>query len=213
MQGLGDLSGGAFASKANDISLDGSVAVGFGTSTSGQEAFRWDASNGMQGLGDLAGGVFASEALAISEDGSTIVGWGTSSSGTEAFVWDAVNGMRGLGDLPGGEISSTAFATTPDGSIVIGSSRSGIGNEAFIWDATNGMQELDQYLIAKGLDLTGWTLLGATGVSADGLAFVGWGTGPAGGVQGWYAVIPEPSTGLLFGLGLMGLAAWRRRLT
>jgi hypothetical protein len=59
-----------------------------------------------------------------------------------------------------------------------------------------------------GLDLTGWTLDAAYGVSADGRTIVGYGSGPDG-AEAWMAVIPEPSTGLLLALGLVGLAARR----
>jgi probable HAF family extracellular repeat protein len=53
---LGDLPGGAFASGAFDVTADGSVVVGVGTSASGGEAFRWTAEEGMVGLGDFAWG-------------------------------------------------------------------------------------------------------------------------------------------------------------
>ena len=45
--GLGDLQGGAFASSANGVSADGSVAVGTSDGNTGQAAFRWSASSGM----------------------------------------------------------------------------------------------------------------------------------------------------------------------
>ena len=64
-----------------------------------------------------------------------------------------------------------------------------------------------------GLDLTGWTLTQALGVSADGLTIVGRGTNPSGNTEAWLAVVPEPSTFTLAGLGLaaFGLFGWRRR--
>ena len=36
------------------------------------------------------------------------------------------------------------------------------------------------------------------------------GTDPFGDTEGWIATIPEPSTALLLGLGLLGLASYRR---
>ena len=62
-----------------------------------------------------------------------------------------------------------------------------------------------------GLDLTGWTLREATGISDDGLTIVGYGDNPNGFMEGWIAVIPEPSSGLLVGAGLVALAALQRR--
>ena len=59
------------------------------------------------------------------------------------------------------------------------------------------------------LDLTGWALKSATGISADGLTIVGTGTNPVGFDEGWIATIPEPSTLLLLGLG--GLLLRRRQ--
>jgi hypothetical protein len=43
---------------------------------------------------------------------------------------------------------------------------------AFLWTAAKGMQDLTQLFADAGLDMTGITLVGATGISADG-HFVG----------------------------------------
>lgn len=53
---LGDLPGGAFDSMAIDVSDDGLVVVGKGSSSIGSEAIRWTEEGGMTGLGDLPGG-------------------------------------------------------------------------------------------------------------------------------------------------------------
>ena len=118
--------------------------------------------------------------------------------------------VRGLGDLAGGSFDSRARATSSDGSVVVGRGRSASGFEAFVWDATNGMRELDQILTSLGVDLTGWTLSEARSISADGLTIVGSGKNPSGENEGWIAVIPEPSTGLLVMTGFLGLAGYRR---
>jgi hypothetical protein len=84
--------------------------------------------------------------------------------------------------------------------------------EAFIWDADNGMRSLQDVLTGDfGLDLTGWTLEKARGISDDGTVIVGWGSGP-NGREAWRAVIPEPSTLVLAAFGLLSLAVcgWRR---
>lgn len=211
MQDLGDLPGGTTNSIGLGISGDGSTVVGRSTSGSGVEAFRWDSTNGIQGLGDLTGGGFGSFASGVSADGSIIVGRGSSASGFEAMIWDATNGMQGLGDLAGGSFFSEAADVSANGATVIGRSNSAAGQRAFIWDATNGMQDLSIVLATLGVDLTGWTLSDATGISDDGLTIVGVGTNPSGVVQGWVAVVPEPGTALLMGLGLAGLAAGKRR--
>lgn len=213
MQGLGDLPGGNFFSQANGISGDGSIVVGLASTASGNEAFIWDAANGMQGLGDLSGGRIFSQAKAISADGSTVVGLSSSDSGYESFIWDATNGMRGLGDLPGGSFYGEALGVSGDGSIVVGKSfgESGL-SEAFIWDSASGMQSLQVLLSSLGVDLTDWQLWTAYGISADGTTIIGSARNPDGFTEAFVAVIPEPSTALLFGFGLIGLGARRRAL-
>jgi probable HAF family extracellular repeat protein len=205
-------------SDARGISGDGSVLVGGNSSRTPPpppftlllEAFRWTSAAGMVGLGDLpGGGALRSQANAVSADGSVIVGYGTSDFGTEAFRWTSALGMVGLGDLPGGIFQSEALAVSADGSIIVG--RGDGFEEPFIWDAVNGMRSLTTVLTDLGLDLTGWDLRTATGISADGSTIVG--DGVNNGVeQAWIAVIPEPGTGLLLMTGLLGLAYRQRRV-
>jgi probable HAF family extracellular repeat protein len=99
-QGLGDLPGGQFSSKAYGISADGSVVVGYGHSSSGIEAFRWTSATGFTGLGDLPGGEFVSLALAVFANGSVVVGTSySSSSDYDAFYWTAAGGIQSLKDI------------------------------------------------------------------------------------------------------------------
>ncbi len=186
MVGLGDLAGGSFESRAYGVSSDGLVVVGRGTSASGWEAFRWTSGGGMVGLGDLAGGSFWSHAFGVSSDGSVVVGFGNSASGSEAFRWTSGGGMVGLGDLAGGSFDSSAFGVSSDGSVVVGRGNSASGYEAFIWDAANGMRSLKTVLTGLGVNMTGWTLTRARGISADGLIVMGYGTGPSGS-EAWVA--------------------------
>jgi probable HAF family extracellular repeat protein len=211
MVGLGDLDGGRFSSIAHGVSADGSVVVGGGNSAAGPdgEAFLWTSEDGMVGLGDLAGGIFLSSASGVSADGSVVVGQGSGASGFEAFRWTSSGGMVGLGDLAllseeEGEIfSSFAVAVSADGSVVVGSATILERRAAFIWDPINGMRDLRAVLMNDyGLDLAGWWLDEATGISADGKTIVGNANGRV-----WLAVLPEPSAALLWGLGLAGLAA------
>ena len=158
-----------------------------------------------QGLGDLEGGYFNSHADGVSADGSVVVGFSRSDSGIEAFRWeDGV--MTGLGDLEGGIFESWAWGVSADGSVVVGEGESDFGDEAFIWDSINGMRNLkDVFVNDYALDLTGWTLLDARGISDDGLTFVGRGVNPSGNYEGWIATVPEPATVLLLGLGAVVL--------
>jgi probable HAF family extracellular repeat protein len=213
MVSLGDLPGGATSSVATGISADGSIVVGMGASSLDTEAFIWTAEGGMVGLGLLYDDSVSSWARAISLDGSVVVGGDANSLGrSEAFFWTSTTGMVGIGDLPGGFFSSQAMATSADGRIVVGRGTTATGEEAFLWSEETGMRPLREILEGDyGLDLTGWILTEATGVSADGRTIVGTGRNPFGSTEAWVATVPEPSTGILVLAGIAALA-YRRYL-
>jgi len=217
MIGLGDLPGGIVSSRAFDVSADGSTVVGVGHSgwyypSGSGEAFCWTPATGMVGLGRLPGGSLVSYALGISADGSTVVGSSGSGSGYEAFRWTSDGGMVGLGDLPGGSFSSSASDVSADGSIVVGRSESALGDEAFIWDNANGIKSLRDVLVNDyGLDLTGWTLSYAKGISDDGLTIAGYGINPNGYTEAWIATIPEPASAVLMIVGATIISLRRRK--
>ena len=182
--GLGDLPGGAVDSTALGVSADGSVVVGMSHSGQGVEAFRWE-NDVMTGLGDLPGGAFDGHANAVSADGSIVVGFSKSTAlNAEAFRWE--NGvMVGLGFLAQTSQSrSSAWDISGDGATIVGwHSHSGLGGipAAFVWRADMGMKDLRDLLESQyGLDMTGWSLREARGVSADGRHIVGGGINPDG---------------------------------
>lgn len=73
---------------------------------------------------------------------------------------------------------------------------------------------LEQVLTSSyGLDLTGWTLSVANGISNDGKSIVGYGSNPLGQTEAWIATVPEPSTLAIAAIVLVGFAAvgWCRR--
>ena len=216
--GLGDLPGGIFGSDGFGISADGHIIVGSSSSADGVQAFRWvQGSGALQPLGFLAmpdGFTKFSEAYAASADGSVIVGLSRSNSsvstnGWEAFRWsarqDAAGGMQPLGDLPGGAFLSAAYATSADGSIIVG--RAGVqgpcnpfgcqtAGRAFIWDHRHGLRDLTIVLAGLGINLSGWQLTEARGVSADGRIIAGTGTNPTGNTEAWRADLgqaPNPA--------------------
>jgi len=174
-QGLGDLSGGEFYSRAHAVSGDGLVVVGDSRSAAakGGEAFRWTASGGMVSIGDLPGEPNLSRAFAVSQDGSVIVGRGRSASGAEAFRWTESGGMVGLGDLAGGSYSSWGYDVSSDGSVVVGRGISASGSEAFRWTESAGMVALGDL---SGGSFSSW----AYGVSADGSVLAGFGSSTSG---------------------------------
>jgi probable HAF family extracellular repeat protein len=165
----------------------------------------------MVSLGDLPGGDVFSFAAAISDDGNVIVGRGRVAAGDEAFMWTSGGGMVGLGDLPGGDLDSVANAASADGSVIVGQGTSAIGDEAVLF-RNGGAYNLRDHLVSLGLDMTGWTLTTATGVSDDGRTIVGTGTNPLGQTEAWIATVPEPGSVALLAIGLAGLMpiGWRR---
>jgi probable HAF family extracellular repeat protein len=213
MMGLGNLPGQAGGeSRAYGVSADGSVIVGQSWAGSRMESFRWTQSEGMMSLGALPAGYYFSGAQDVSSDGSVIIGVNVHTGGKEAYRWTEAGGMVGLGDLPGGYFDSQAADVSSDGSFIVGYSYDDSGQAAMVWDAVHGMRSVKTILQDSGLDVTGWTLWEANGISDDGSVIVGNGINPGGSVEGWIAVIPEPSHFILFSLGaILWLATARVR--
>ncbi len=163
-QGLGDLAGGDYYSKAYAISADGRVVVGESKSALGEpfEAFRWenDVISSLTAPGDP---FFARSAYAVSADGSVVVGQRRSQVKTfgEAFRWTESAGIQGLGGLPPVFAGSRGYGVSVDGSVIIGETPSTTDFEGFRWTQEEGMVGL------------GWTRSTAYGVSADGSVIVG----------------------------------------
>jgi probable HAF family extracellular repeat protein len=210
IQGLGFLPGRSLSTAAA-VSADGSVVVGFGYNPwyYNKQAFRWTQSGGMLGLGLLPGGS-DSWPSAVSPDGSVVVG--TSSSSTSSFSvfrWTQSTGMVGIGNLPGRPAAHPG-AVSANGSIIVGTNYSDNSNgdpRAFIWDAARGMRDLQSVLQTEyGLNLTGWILQSASGISPDGKYIVGSGTNPSGQQEAFRVFLTDPngpvfnlSTGERFG--------------
>lgn len=207
MVALPGLPGSTGTSNAASISIDGKMIVGYAVHTTTSEACRWS-DGGIAGLGVLPGGTGSSYASAVSADGAVIVGASASAATApddyEMFRWTAESGMVGLGDLPGGKYYSEALDVSADGAVIVGMSESGRDLEACIWDAEHGLRSMyDVLTIECGLNLNGWTLSTAGGVSADGLTVVGSGLDPTGEPTTWIARLPEPATIWLIALGAL----------
>jgi probable HAF family extracellular repeat protein len=63
-----------------------------------------------------------------------------------------------------------------DGHTIVGACSTGGSAHAYLWRPNLGMADLNTYLPALGLALTGWELGAATGANADGTVIVGVGT-------------------------------------
>ena len=184
--------GETVASEAAAVSADGSVIVGWSlwaTELDAEaEAFRWTAGTGMVGLGFLPGGDTASFANAVSPDGSIIAGDNFDTySGDQlrGFRWTAQTGMVRLD--PNGDEIKLAHGMSADGRVIVGE---GSSWNAVIWDAANGTRDLKWALTHEyGLNLEGWNLKEARGVSGDGTVLVGYGTNPSGKTEAWIAYL------------------------
>jgi probable HAF family extracellular repeat protein len=187
---LGYLPGGT-QSAAYDVSQDGTVIVGVSGSTQGSQAFRWEAGQ-FTPLGDLAGGFFESRANKVAAGHGVVVGWGLSAFGREAACWGGGR-LFGLGDLAGGAFNSEACGVSSFGSYIVGKGHVG-QDEAFIWDRANGMRSLKNVLETDyGLDLTGWYLSGAAGISDNGSTITAYGVNPTGLTDSILVRLPVPS--------------------
>ncbi|MFO0973260.1 MAG: PEP-CTERM sorting domain-containing protein [Phycisphaerae bacterium] len=186
-----DFPGGLAAGWATDASFDGSVVVGYLATTSGPpRPMRWE--NNVATLIDIAPADVWGQATAVSPDGQSIAGTIThqlSPLVREAFFWRDGT-LTLLGDLPGGATRSSAADVSGDGSIVVGTGRTSLGDEAFIWTAARGLRRVRDLLEQDyGLNLAGWQLTAANGISADGLTIAGSGVNPLGQPEAWLAHI------------------------
>jgi probable HAF family extracellular repeat protein len=192
----------------------------------GYEAFVWREVGGIVGIGDLPGGIFESNAHGISSNGRFVIGDSSVDRGREAFIWTVDDGMTGLGSLNPDFPFSTPIGVSDNG-IVVGTSlvsREIVGYHefanqpiykdtiaAFIWDAAHGIRDLKSVLEHEyGLDLTGWQLASAVGISDDGQTISGNGINPSGQHEAWSVrlqTVPEPSSLLL--LFAAASSSWR----
>jgi probable HAF family extracellular repeat protein len=168
------------------VNADGSVVVGHSFAGGSPVAFRWTdpahGGTGMVSLGRLLNSA-SSVAYGVSRDGSIVVG-----GSTTAFRWTVAEGMVSLGTLEGG-LNDKAEAVSDDGSVIVGQVSGPGGSHAFMWTPSTGMVDIQTHLASLGLDMSGWQLSEATGISADGRTIVG-NAGHNAHNEAWIAVLP-----------------------
>ncbi len=202
---------GAYASFAYDVNNKGQIA-GYVSGTPDalfpRHAAVW--SGGVVNeIGNLIGRGSDSVALDINEAGQ-VTGYGTGDRGETVGFLYANGQVKLLGSLGGDYtygyainnagvvVGTSAFAGTPQG-------------HAILYTEDGGLVDLNSLLPAD----SGWVLYTARDINDDGSIV---GEGSFNGVPSGYRLagaapsVPEPSVGVLLGLGL-GLAAWvaRRR--
>lgn len=208
---------------AEDISDNGIIAGGKALPLYGAgQAALWLPQGDQVYLGSLAGEGHFSRATGISDDGNTVVGLSATNQWPQAFRWTSTEGMVSLGRFAY-ETWGSALDVSHDGSRIVGYAEGApiTGYQtrlrATVWSPESGWQDLNGVLAASGVNLEGWELNEASGISHDGRFVVGYGKHLGNYYEGFWAELPttipkvadpfatpEPSVGciLLFGLGL-----------
>jgi probable HAF family extracellular repeat protein len=201
MVDLGSLAGGGQSTRANGVSGDGRVVVGWEEAASGfRQGAKW-----VDGKEELIQGPAgpAGEARAANRDGSLIVGMNCQPLGglarPAAWTWTKGAGVtcfpveRPPGFAPG-SYQVIMQATSDDGRVTGGSLSFGLDAESVVWfDGEPAM--LRDYLRDHGIPdaFEGWVNTGfITDISPDGRTLVGYGAG-ATTFQGFVVVLPELS--------------------
>jgi uncharacterized membrane protein len=193
---------------SQDLSGDGTTIVGMRDETDSR-AFRWTVGEGFTDL------IYPSDwylnVTSVSHDGSVIAGDVVGDDGeTEAYLLTRDEILL-LGRLTG-DRASWVNDVSDDGWTVLGDSSLRGLRRPFLWDPIEGLRELRGVAIGAGIDLSGWTLTSAIGISGDGRTITGYGTSPLGAEEAWVLALPEldsSSSGAATVAALLLLAAFR----
>jgi probable HAF family extracellular repeat protein len=196
MTDLGSLSGES--TRANDVSGDGRVVVGWEQAANGyREGAKWV--DGREELIKGPGG-FVGEAFGVNRDGSLITGTmcdSTRLGPPTAWTWTPTAGIQCFPvarpvwalNVP---YDAHMYAMSDDGRVIGGAISFGLDSESVVWFDGESVF-LHDYLRDHGVPdaFRDWYNTGfVTDVSPDGRTLVGHGVGPRG-LQGFMVVLPE----------------------
>jgi len=183
MQPLNQVNPG-MSSRANDVTADGSLIVGWSEAPTGtRKGYRW-VRNADSTYTPVFLGAFGSdpawhnsEPQDISEDGTYVVGssW-TDDAGPAAFFWTEETGIQNISTDIEDVSSSYAYAVSEEG-VTVGSFNyyNGGRHTAFIWTEELGTQIFADYLTNIGAQLPeGVHLITAADISRDGRYITGY---------------------------------------
>ncbi|WP_228429242.1 T9SS type A sorting domain-containing protein [Chryseobacterium sp. 52] len=174
------------SSRANAISSDGSVIVGWQDQDNGtRSGAKWV--NGVESfITDINGG-YVGEAGDVSADGTTIIG----ASMPDPYVWNSANGLTYI-THPNSSAFFRGGATgiSADGKRVIGFFRAfaapPMSGEGFIWTAAGGRINLNDYAVSIGVNTQGVIMSLPLAISQDGMRIAGIGTNASNQIVAFY---------------------------
>ena len=197
MVDLGTLGGSSESTRANGVSGDGRVVIGWEEHVSGfRQGAKWvDRREELIRPGALLG-----EAHAANRDGSIIVGSGCTPGAVgppTAWTWTQAAGVTCKPVTPPAwalDVPYSAFmlGLSDDGRVIGGALSFGLDAESVVWFDGEPIP-LRDYLRANGVPdaFEGWINTGfIQDVSRDGRTLVGYGAGPRA-FQGFLVVLPE----------------------
>ena len=171
-----------------DADEHGSLVVGAAARIDGQYGRKYTGAGGWESLFSGINGA----GISVTADASVITGRYGAGNSMEPLYFTSVGGATGVGNAPGTD-HGAGWDLSGDGSVIVGTAEL-VGSSdqvAIIWIDGLGTHQLQSWLEDNfGLDLGGWTLTRASGVSDDGLVIVGEGLNRNADREGWRAEIP-----------------------